>query len=105
MAEKNDEKKGCVKDIFIRIAWFDRENKKYDFGAWKDISKEDISSIVEWVKIQNKKYPHVKYWIEALDCEKLEDGRVKNIEFYDLISVEKDDGSVECSGWLSINHS
>jgi hypothetical protein len=103
MAGKMEEEKNGIKYIFIRIAWFDRENKKYDFGAWKDISKEDISSIVEWVKIQNKKYPHVKYWIEALDGENL--GEVKNIEFYDLISVEKDDGSVECSGWLSINHS
>ena len=97
--DKNN-KKECAKDIFIRIAWFDRENKKYDYGAWKDIS--DVSSIIEWVKIQNKKYPRVKYWIEALDGENLEDGEVKNIEFYDLISVEQD--GIECS-WLSINHS
>ena len=103
MVDKNDEKK--FKNIFIRIAWFDRENNKYDYGAWKDILKEDISSITEWVKIQNKKYPCVKYWLEALDNENLEDNRVKNIEFYDLISVEQDYGGSECIGWLSINHS
>jgi hypothetical protein len=100
MVDKNNKEK----DIFIRIAWFDREKEIYDYGAWKDTSKdtskEDVSSIVEWVKIQNKKYPRVKYWIEAMGGKNL--GEIKNIEFYDLVSVEQNNGIGE---WLSINHS
>ena len=76
--------------FFIRIAWFDREYKKYDFGAWKSASSVDLN----WIKSQNKKYPSVKYWIEAID----KDNMIKNIEYYDLIGVENEKMEV----WLAI---
>ena len=78
------------KEILIRIAWFDREYKKYDFGAWKNVSSVDLN----WINSQNKKYPRVKYWIEAID----KDNMIRNIEYYDLIGVENEKMEV----WLAI---
>ena len=88
-----DIKKNVKKEhFFIRVAWFDREYNKYDFGAWKSVSSVDSN----WIKSQNKKYPRVKYWIEAID----KNNEIKNIEHYDLIGVENEKmGNTE---WLAI---
>ena len=52
-------------ETFIRIAWYDRRSKKYDFGAWKE--DEKIETMRQWVTQQNATYPHVKYWLEEKD--------------------------------------
>lgn len=88
-------------DILIRIAWFDRDYNKYDFGAWRSLSDEDKNqdkvSISNWIKQQNKKYPRVKYWIEAI---KNGDKEIKNIEYYDLIGIENEKmGNMD---WLAL---
>ena len=88
-------------DILIRIAWFDRDYNKYDFGAWRSLSDEDKNqdkvSISNWIKQQNKKYPRVKYWIEAI---KNGEEEIKNIEYYDLIGIENEKmGNMD---WLAL---
>ncbi len=52
-------------EALIRVAWYDRRSKKYDFGAWKD--DENIETMRQWVTQQNAAYPHVKYWLEEKD--------------------------------------
>ena len=49
----------------IRIAWWDRKEKKYDYGAWHQ--RDRLLDFKKWVSIQNIKYLHVFYWIEALN--------------------------------------
>jgi len=49
----------------IRIAWWDRKEKKYDYGAWHQ--RDRLLDFKKWISIQNIKYLHVFYWIEALN--------------------------------------
>ena len=49
----------------IRIAWWDRKEKKYDYGAWHQ--RDRLLDFKRWVSIQNIKYLHVFYWIEVLN--------------------------------------
>ena len=41
-------------NILIRIAWYDRENIKYDFGTWSKFTSRDIKEMNSWVDKQNK---------------------------------------------------
>ena len=99
--EIKEKKKKGEDDISIRIAWYDRDYNTYDFGAWKSLSNKDKNlgniSISNWIKQQNKKYPRVKYWIEAI---KNGEEEIKNIEYYDLIGIENEKmGDME---WLAL---
>ena len=47
----------------IRIAWFNRQINKYDFGSWRDC--KDIDTDIKWVNKQNREYPFCKYWINC----------------------------------------
>ena len=50
-------------NILIRIAWYDKQINKYDYGNWHHFSKIDYKK--KWVEEQNKKYPFVRYWVEG----------------------------------------
>jgi len=84
--------------IFTRIAWYDRECCKYDFGEWQDMTDKDYDTISAWVDGQNKKIPRVKYWIEATDKIK---GKAKNAESYQFIPIVKE-GLGNTTEWVAI---
>ena len=63
----------------IRIAWLDRKENKYDYGAWHQ--RDRLLDFKKWVSIQNIKYLHVFYWIEELSNKiviNLSIGKTKN---------------------------
>ena len=41
-------------NVLIRIAWYDRETSKYDYGSWKHFKV--IKEMKEWVYKQNRLY-------------------------------------------------
>tara|TARA_B100000795_G_scaffold253967_1_gene224504 strand:- start:6283 stop:6468 length:186 start_codon:yes stop_codon:yes gene_type:complete len=47
----------------IRIAWFDKINKKYDYGNWHD--EDTLHDKHIWVTTQNDKYNCTHYWVET----------------------------------------
>ena len=49
-------------NILIRVAWYDRETDKYDYGSWKHFKL--IKEMKDWVYKQNRSYPKIRYWIE-----------------------------------------
>ena len=76
----------------VRVAWFNKRNKRYYFGEWREVRK-DLSIEQTWVHQQNIKYPFDHYWLEGrVDEEEKEVG--KNIEsFGELIKIEKKEGN------------
>ena len=72
-----------MEDKQIRLAWYDRDLKTFDHGAWKDF--KFIETLQQWAYNQNKKYPRTKYWVEYRDNK---DKIVKNIEEITLIKIE-----------------
>jgi len=83
-----DKKKCCQKKL-TRIAWFNRDNNEYNYGAWHKLDTKtpaDYIELNEWVTEQNKKYPRTKYWIDIKDSE---DALPKNSESYDLMPIIK----------------
>ena len=76
-------------DKQIRVAWYDRELKTFDHGAWKDF--KFIERQREWVQKQNKQYPRTKYWVEYRDKK---DKIVKNIEEVTYIKIENTDDTI-----------
>ena len=51
-----------MNDSEIRIAWWDRKEKLYDYGCW--LERKNIKCMLEWKERQNILFPHVFYWIE-----------------------------------------
>ena len=51
-----------MNDSEIRIAWWDRKEKLYDYGCW--LERKNIKGMLEWKERQNILFPHVFYWIE-----------------------------------------
>ena len=37
----------------IRVAWYNKLNKNYNFGDWHDLKKKD--SLIQWIDNENKK--------------------------------------------------
>jgi len=84
--------------MYVRVAWFDREDLKYNFGTWHNMQSktpEEYQSLQKWVSEQNKLFPKTKYWLELKDVE---DECPRNKEYYDLISVT----TQEDTDWLSV---
>lgn len=70
-------------NILIRVAWFDRETNKYDYGSWKHFKL--IKEMKDWVYKQNRLYPKIRYWIEYKEGY---DGKViKNIEEINYVKI------------------
>jgi len=91
MEEKNN---GGPK--FSRVAWFNRDNKEHNYGAWQSMdikTPEEHSKLKEWIAEQNKKYPRTKYWIDIKDTGSL----AKNSEAYELVPSDS-----EHTEWLEI---
>tara|TARA_Y100000591_G_scaffold24741_1_gene18240 strand:+ start:513 stop:770 length:258 start_codon:yes stop_codon:yes gene_type:complete len=74
-----------MNDKEIRVAWYDRETNKYDFGSWRDFKY--IEQQQRWVTEQNKLYPKTKFWVEYRENK---EGVVKNVEEVVFIKIEKD---------------
>ena len=78
--------------IHIRIAWYDKQINKYDYGNWHHFSTLDYKQ--RWVEEQNKKDPYVRYWIEG--CKYISDKKnieksnlfFSNIETFNVIKME-----------------
>ncbi len=75
-----------MNDKKIRVAWYDRETSKYDFGSWHDFKY--IERQQKWTAEQNKLYPKTKFWVEYREKK---EGIVKNVEEVVFIKIEKDD--------------
>ena len=83
-------------NILIRVAWFDRETDKYDYGSWKHFKL--IKEMKDWVHKQNRLYPKIRYWIEYKEGY---DGKViKNIEEINYVKI--DDEKNENTGYLLV---
>ena len=71
----NNKNKDSLNKIYTRIAWYDRESSRYDYGEWHDISKNlNYENLGKWVNNQNRNHPRVKYWLENIsegDSKKL----------------------------------
>jgi len=80
----------------IRIAWYDRTESKYDYGAWKEF--KFLKTMNAWINNQNKKIPQTKYWIEYRNDEKMQNAR--NIEEVECIKIESE--SAEYTDYLMI---
>ena len=74
-----------MNDKEIRVAWYDRETNKYDFGSWRDFKY--IEQQQRWATEQNKLYPKTKFWVEYRENK---EGVVKNVEEVVFIKIEKD---------------
>jgi hypothetical protein len=74
-----------MNDKEIRVAWYDRETNKYDFGSWRDFKYIEYQQ--RWVTEQNKLYPKTKFWVEYRENK---EGVVKNVEEVVFIKIEKD---------------
>ena len=73
----------------IRIAWFNRQINKYDFGSWRDC--KDIDTDIKWVNKQNREYPFCKYWIELLPENEGDYSFPINIECIDgLLKIKRE---------------
>ena len=70
---------------FGRIAWYDREQNKYDFGSWHEYNSSKIFDSLKWVNNNNIAYSKTFYWLEIKD----EEGAAINVEYY-LDSKEKE---------------
>jgi hypothetical protein len=66
----------------IRIAWFDKINKKYDYGAWHDEDMLHDKHI--WVTMQNEKYNCTHYWVETN-----KGGIIQVVHEYIMINYDK----------------
>lgn len=75
-----------MNDKEIRVAWYDRENNKYDYGSWRGFKY--IEQQQKWTIEQNKLYPKTKFWVEYRENK---EGIVKNVEEVVFIKIEKDD--------------
>jgi hypothetical protein len=74
-----------MNDKEIRVAWYDRETNKYDFGSWRDFKY--IEQQQRWATEQNKLHPKTKFWVEYRENK---EGVVKNVEDVVFIKIEKD---------------
>ncbi len=73
-------------DKEIRIAWYDRINNKYDYGAWKEF--KFLETMKHWINNQNKQIPQTKYWVEYRNDDKEKNAR--NIEDVECIKIENE---------------
>lgn len=73
-------------NILIRIAWYDKQINKYDYGNWHHFSKIDYKK--KWVEEQNKKYQYVRYWVEGCITSNKNEKIGKNIETFNVIKIE-----------------
>lgn len=46
----------------IRAAWWDRKERKYDYGCWHN--RSNLPTLRQWISLQNDLYPTVFYWVE-----------------------------------------
>jgi len=46
----------------IRAAWWDRKERKYDYGCWHN--RSNLPTLRQWICLQNDLYPTVFYWVE-----------------------------------------
>ena len=72
--------------IFVRIAWYDRDNNKYDYGDWKDFKLVD--KYIIWSDKQNKLFPRIRYWVEYKEGE--DSIIIKNIEEINYVKVDNE---------------
>ncbi len=85
---------------FARVAWFNRDNKEHNYGAWQWMATktpEEYIKLKKWIVEQNKKYPRTKYWIDIKDTE---EALSKNSEAYELVPIVKSD--TEYTEWLAL---
>ena len=95
----DEEKKFCGPK-FVRVAWFNRDNKEHNYGTWQSMATttpEEYSKLKGWIVKQNKKYPRTKYWIDIKDTE---ESLSKNSEAYELVPIVKSD--TEYTEWLAL---
>ena len=91
-----EEEKKCCRPKFVRVAWFNRDNKEHNYGTWQSMAMttpEEYSKLKGWIAKQNKKYPRTKYWIDIKDTGSL----AKNSEAYELVPSDS-----EHTEWLAI---
>lgn len=77
---------------FIRVAWFDRIEHKFDKGSWHAIiekTAQDLQVKKKWVKTQNERYPFVKYWLEVTN-NRFDERHVRNLESCSIVNMEED---------------
>ena len=53
----------------IRAAWWDRKEKKYDYGCWHN--RSNLPILRQWIGLQNDLYPTVFYWVEENNDNKV----------------------------------
>jgi len=72
----------------IRIAWFDRTAKLYDYGSTQPLST--LYEKQKWVDEQNKMIPSTKYWIEFINHDISNNTiSIENIESIKIIKLEQ----------------
>ena len=90
----------CCDPKLARVAWFNRDNKEYNYGTWQGMATttpEEYGKLKGWIVEQNKKYPRTKYWIDIKDTE---EALSKNSEAYELVPIVKSD--TEYTEWLAL---
>jgi len=86
-----------TEDYLLRIAWYDRDTNKYDWGSWKHF--KIIKEMKDWVYKQNRLYPKIRYWIEYK--ENYDSTEIKNIEDINYIKIDNENN--KDSDYLLIN--
>tara|TARA_B110000003_G_scaffold155156_1_gene155798 strand:- start:2756 stop:3019 length:264 start_codon:yes stop_codon:yes gene_type:complete len=86
-----------TENYLIRVAWYDRDTNKYDWGSWKHFKL--IKEMKDWVYKQNRLYPIIRYWIEYK--ENYDSTEIKNIEEINYIKVDNENNND--SDYLLIN--
>lgn len=66
----------------IRAAWWDRKERKYDYGCWHN--RSNLPTLRQWIGLQNDLYPTVFYWVEENN-----DNMVINLKIKQKIKQKK----------------
>ena len=66
----------------IRAAWWDRKERKYDYGCWHN--RSNLPTLRQWIGLQNDLYPTVFYWVEENN-----DNTVINLKIKQKIKQKK----------------
>jgi hypothetical protein len=73
---------------FIRVAWFDRKEQKFDKGSWQAIGEKSLNDLnlkKEWIGMQNIRYPCVKYWLEVTN-NRFDEKNVRNLDSCKIVN-------------------
>lgn len=97
----NNKNKDSLNKIYTRIAWYDRESSRYDYGEWHDISKNlNYENLGKWVNNQNRNHPRVKYWLENIS--EGDSKKAKNAESYQLNSIGNRSDDDIVNEWITV---